>query len=339
MTNERYDCSWCHSFSRPERGLQRPAGSDTTLPTVTAFSVPATAASLTVPISTFTATDNVAVTGYLVTETSTKPTAGAVGWSVVQPTIYTFASAGSKTLYGWARDAAGNVSNSRSATVTITLSAADTQAPTVTAFSVPATASALTVPISTLTATDNVAVTGYLVTETSARPTAGAGGWTGTTPTTYTVASDGSYTLYPWAKDAIGNVSAVFASPRAVVVDTTMPTVTSIIRGSASPTNLASLDFTVTFSESVTGVATGDFALTITGPISGESVTGVSGGPTIYSVTVNRGSGTGTLRLDMPSSATITDQAGNPLAGLPYTGGETYTVEKLSWIYLPLIMR
>ena len=82
--------------------------------------------SLTVPISTFTATDNVAVTGYLVTETSTKPTAGAVGWSVVQPTIYTFASAGSKTLYGWARDAAGNVSNSRSATVTITLAPAGT---------------------------------------------------------------------------------------------------------------------------------------------------------------------------------------------------------------------
>ena len=207
VANEKYDCSWCHSFSRPERGLQKPAGSDTTLPAVTAFSVPGTASSLTVPISSFTATDNVAVTGYLVTETSTKPTAGAVGWSVVQPSIYTFASAGSKTLYGWARDGTGNVSNSRSAAVTITLSGADTQAPTVTAFSVPGTASSLTVPISTFTATDNVAVTGYLVTETSTKPTTGAAGWSAVKPTGYTFASAGSKTLYGWARDGAGNVS------------------------------------------------------------------------------------------------------------------------------------
>jgi len=85
-------------------------------------------------------------------------------------------------------------------------------------------------------------------------------------------------------------------------------------------------------------VAIADFALTKTGPISGESVTGVSDGPTIYTVTVNRDSGNGTLRLDVPTSATITDQAGNLLAGLPYTSGESYTVEKFNWIYLPQII-
>jgi hypothetical protein len=115
---------------------------------------------------------------------------------------------------------------------------------------------------------------------------------------------------------------------------------TSITRLNPSPTNLASVVFTVTFSESVTGVAIGDFALTKTGTISGESVTGVTGGPTIYTVTVNAGSGNGTIRLDVPTIATITDQAGNPLAGLPYTNGETYTMEeKLNWIYLPQIRR
>jgi hypothetical protein len=96
--------------------------SDTTAPTVTAFSIPATSSSLTVAISTFTATDNVGVTGYLLTETSTKPSASATGWASAKPVNYVFSTAGVKTLYAWAKDAAGNVSGSRSAGVTITSS-------------------------------------------------------------------------------------------------------------------------------------------------------------------------------------------------------------------------
>lgn len=90
-------------------------------PTVTAFAIPATAASLTVNITSFTATDNIAVTGYLLTETSSTPSAGAAGWTTSAPTSYVFASEGSKTLYAWAKDAAGNVSTSLNASVTITL--------------------------------------------------------------------------------------------------------------------------------------------------------------------------------------------------------------------------
>jgi uncharacterized protein YjiK len=96
-------------------------GGDTTAPTVTAFDLPSTSSSLTVPILTFTATDNVGVTGYLATESATKPSAGAAGWSATAPTQYTFAAAGTRTLYGWAKDAAGNVSSSLSDTVVITL--------------------------------------------------------------------------------------------------------------------------------------------------------------------------------------------------------------------------
>ena len=143
------------------------------------------------------------------------------------------------------------------------------------------------------------------------------------------------------ATDSAGNGNTI-AAQFSRTYRTTAPTVLSSLRANPSPTNLASVNFTVTFSKSVTGVATGDFALTKTGTISGESVTGVSGGPTIYTVTVNRDSGNGTLRLDVPTSATITDQTGNPLAGLPYTSGETYTVEEKltgNWIYLPQIMR
>ena len=61
----------------PGDPASKPAASDTTPPTVTAFSIPATSSSLTVSITAFTATDNVGVTGYLVNESATKPTAAA----------------------------------------------------------------------------------------------------------------------------------------------------------------------------------------------------------------------------------------------------------------------
>lgn len=96
---------------------------DPTPPNVTFFDIPATAVSLTVSITTFTATDNIAVTGYKLTESATQPTAGASGWTASAPTSYTFASDGTKTLYAWAKDAAGNVSPGVSDTVTVTLDA------------------------------------------------------------------------------------------------------------------------------------------------------------------------------------------------------------------------
>ena len=95
---------------------------DTSPPTVSAFTIPATSTALTVPISSFTATDDVAVTGYLVSESSAPPLATADGWSTSAPSSYTFATAGSKTLYAWAKDAVGNVSSSRNASVTINTS-------------------------------------------------------------------------------------------------------------------------------------------------------------------------------------------------------------------------
>ena len=96
------------------------AASDTTVPTVTAFSIPATSSSLTVSISSLAATDNVGVAGYAVNASSTKPLSSATGWSATPPAGYTFTSTGSKILYAWAKDAAGNISAARSATVNIT---------------------------------------------------------------------------------------------------------------------------------------------------------------------------------------------------------------------------
>lgn len=121
-------------------------------------------------------------------------------------------------------------------------------------------------------------------------------------------------------------------------VDTTAPAVEAITRSDANPTIAASVDFAVTFSEAVTGVGAAGFTVTSTGTLSGAFVAGVAGGPVVYTVTANTGTGSGTLRLDIPASTTVTDLARNPPASLPYTGGETYDVRPYQ-TYLPLVVR
>lgn len=87
--------------------------SEDTKPPVVTLDLPATSDSLTVKNIKFTATDNVTPPEnleYLVTETATAPAADNAGWSYPAPDTHTFSSAGSHILYGWAKDAAGNVS-------------------------------------------------------------------------------------------------------------------------------------------------------------------------------------------------------------------------------------
>jgi hypothetical protein len=134
----------------------------------------------------------------------------------------------------------------------------------------------------------------------------------------------------PLGGDGMGNGN--FMSGETYNIDKTAPTVSSIAH--ASPVSIGS--YMVTFSESVTGVdmigpAFDDFTLTTSPGISGASITGVSGSGTTYTVTVNLGSGNGTIRLDMPNTATISDLVGNPLANLPFTSGETYTLATTSF--------
>jgi hypothetical protein len=87
------------------------------------------------PVSSFTATDNKAVTGFMVAELATAPLAGDAGWSAGAPVSYSFDTEGTKTLYAWVKDAAGNVSTSLSDQVVITLP--DVTNPEVTDFSIP----------------------------------------------------------------------------------------------------------------------------------------------------------------------------------------------------------
>jgi len=97
----------------------------------------------------------------------------------------------------------------------------DTTPPEVT-FVVPSTWTTVTVPITTFTATDEHGVKGYMViTDNATPPTASTAGWLLSPPTTITVAGDGSYTFYAWAKDTAGNVSIETTQPCTVTVTQT----------------------------------------------------------------------------------------------------------------------
>ena len=100
--------------------------------------------------------------------------------------------------------------------------------------------------------------------------------------------------------------------------------VSSIVReaGALNPTSATSVNFTVTFSQDVTGVDAGDFTLagTATSGASVATVTPVS--TSVYTVTVNTGV-SGTLGLSVLGSATT-----SPDVTDDYTTGELYTVDK-----------
>lgn len=203
---------------------------DTEVPTITDFTLPASSSSFIIPVNTFVASDNIGISGYMITDSATAPATGDAGWTSSAPSQFTVASSGSKTLYAWAKDAAGNVSASAQATVNVTL--ADTVLPTVTAFTMPASSNVLTIPVSSFTANDNVLVTGYLITESATKPSAGAAGWSGSAPSQVVTASYGNKTFYAWAKDAAGNVS-----------DAAAPVLVAVTQTATSTTVLFSDDF------------------------------------------------------------------------------------------------
>jgi hypothetical protein len=111
--------------------------------------------------------------------------------------------------------------------------------------------------------------------------------------------------------------------------DGTRPFVLSIVRADTDPTNQASVNFIVTFSEPVMHVSHGDFDITTTG-VTGVQVGDIAGSDDVYTVPVTTGfGGSGTIRLDIRSDAQISDLAYNVIDQLPYTDGEIYTVDKL----------
>ncbi|NTU98854.1 hypothetical protein HGA64_02520 [Candidatus Falkowbacteria bacterium] len=195
---------------------------DIAAPTVTAFVMPASSASTTVSVTSLTANDNVAVTRYLINESSSTPNVNDANWSASAPTAYIFSGAGSRTAYAWAKDAAGNISTSSSRTVMITLP--DIQAPTVPSGLAVSTSTSNSMTLLWDASTDNVGVAGYRIyraTSTGSLSQIGT-----TTNSTYTDNTNKSLTSYVYsvsAYDAAGNTSANSATTSS----TTLPSIPS----------------------------------------------------------------------------------------------------------------
>ncbi|MBK6285931.1 MAG: hypothetical protein IPF54_27510 [Draconibacterium sp.] len=258
-----------------------------TKPVVSAFIIPTTSSSLIVSVSSFTATDNKAVTGYLLTENSTVPTAGNSEWNAAAPTSYSFSSEGTKTLYSWTKDAAGNVSASKSAQVVINLS--DVTKPVIISFSIPETSELLTIPITSFNAVDDKEVTGFMLTETESCPLVGSSCWTTSAPTIYTFSGEdflniqssamkinevglksgtqistsnvnaATKTLYAWTKDAAGNISTAETDDILILLpDVEIPYITSF----SLPTTSTSLTVNISNFEASDNTAVTGYLLT-----------------------------------------------------------------------------
>ena len=142
-----------------------------------------------------------------------------------------------------------------------------------------------------------------------------------------TPATDGAVTVdvaASVAEDAAGNgntaatrASSTYTAP---IVDTTAPTVASIVRDdpSSSPTNEDSLTWQVTFSEAVSNVTASDFEVTGT-----TATLAVTGSGTTYEVTASGGNLAaldGTVTLAFVSGQDIEDAAGNALTATTPAG-------------------
>ena len=109
------------------------------------------------------------------------------------------------------------------------------------------------------------------------------------------------------------------------------PVVSSITRADPNPSTSSALHFNVLFSESVSTVEMSDFKIVSSG-LTGSVISSISGSGAAYSLTVDPGSGNGSLRLDLVDTDSIHNLAGNPLGGPgtrngDFTSGETYTID------------
>ena len=196
---------------------------DQSPPTNPSISINSGASTVAIPSVTLSlsATDDIGVTGYYLSQTSSTPSSSASGWtSVTSATSYSGSVSytlsggnGTNTVYVWFKDGAGNVSSS--ASDSINLQDDPPSNPSISINSGVNSTFSPTVTL-TLTASDDVGVTGYYLSQTSSTPSSSASGWTSVTSATsysgsvsYTLSGgSGTKTVYVWFKDSGGNVSS-----------------------------------------------------------------------------------------------------------------------------------
>ncbi len=155
--------------------------------------------------------------------------------------------------------------------------------------------------------------------------------WTTVSSATVSMASTAAVGMFVCSRYSQQLNVSTFDSVSLTGLDTTPPTVTSINRIGATPTSLKIAQFSVLFSEPVTGVDVTDFVLNSTG-LGAASILSVTGSGSSYTVTVNTGDGTGngTLGLSLTDNDSIKDSLGQPLGGSDAANGnfngENFTI-------------
>jgi hypothetical protein len=109
---------------------------------------------------------------------------------------------------------------------------------------------------------------------------------------------------------------------KSIDIDTVAPTVISFDPGTATGTIGTAIDYTIVFSKPITSASSSDFDNTGTATISVGALSGL--GTTTLDVPVTP-TGAGTIVLEINSSASVTDAAGNKLA-VPVVDTHTVTV-------------
>ncbi len=192
----------------------------------------------------------------------------ATGWSSVAAwgTMQMMSYIAVDTTAGgtYSQHTASNAANLSSLAAMVLL-AYDVTVPTISTFTAPASSTSWTISPISFTASDNEGVTGYMITTNATPPAPGDAGWLSSAPTSYTVGSDGTYTLYPWARDGRGNVSAVFGTPRSVDVDTNGPTVSSTTPANGATGVAVNSNITINFNENVDCATVNTTNVTING--------------------------------------------------------------------------
>ena len=246
-------------------------------------------------------------TGGSVAQTIPVTRTGAT-WST---TVATPLAAGTYTAQASQADSSGNTGTSTANTFTV-----DTTSPTVT-LTAPANASSTNNQQPTLTgAAGNATGDSTIVTVTIYNGSGTGGTVNQTIPVTRSgatwstpsllVLADGTYTAQATQVDSVGNTGT--SSANVFTVDTTGPTVTiDQAAAQADPTNAFPINFTVVFSESVTGFAGADVTLSGT---AGATTKTVTGSGTTYNVALSGLSGQGTL-IATVNAGGAADGAGN----------------------------
>lgn len=155
--------------------------------------------------------DNFEIAGWMITQSRIKPEAHNSEWLKSRPAGYTLNidSSATVTLYAWIKDGAGNVSAINDSSHFNVVY--DIDPPVITTF-IPAgkgPTSDKRVNIAKLKGSDNVKITGWMITQSVKKPFAGDPGWLPSRPDQYAIEADNDarITLYAWAKDRAGNVS------------------------------------------------------------------------------------------------------------------------------------